>query len=252
MTPIDETALRRSTLVFAPHPDDEVLGCGGLIHQKKKAGADLKIVFMTDGARSHAHLMPESQMKSIREAEGRSAAQVLGLDASDVIYLAFRDQTLSAHQQQALKRVRDILLHENPDDIFIPYRHERPADHRATYDVVLEAIKQTGYTGRIYAYPIWFWYHWPWVPVSVQGVRNRLRMLRNTLVGCAGLRVLKDFKSGVYIGGVLDQKQDALAQHQSQMEPLLPNTDWSTLGGVAEGAFLSCFFQEAEVFQQIS
>src|SRR5687768_6580034 len=46
-TPLGEEELGRSAMVFAPHPDDETLGCGGTILQKRRAGASMRIVFMT-------------------------------------------------------------------------------------------------------------------------------------------------------------------------------------------------------------
>ncbi|QBI52029.1 glucosamine-6-phosphate deaminase-like protein [Streptomonospora litoralis] len=36
-------------LVIAPHPDDEVLGCGGLMHKAKSAGAEVYLQFLTVG-----------------------------------------------------------------------------------------------------------------------------------------------------------------------------------------------------------
>ncbi|MEZ6086390.1 MAG: PIG-L family deacetylase [Phycisphaerae bacterium] len=44
----------KRAIVFSPHQDDEVLGCGGTIIKKIEQGADVHIVFMTNGRRSHA------------------------------------------------------------------------------------------------------------------------------------------------------------------------------------------------------
>jgi hypothetical protein len=66
---IDECALGKPAIIFAPHQDDETLGCGGTIIRKKQAGANLQIVFMTDGCRSHAHLMTEIEPAQSRWVE---------------------------------------------------------------------------------------------------------------------------------------------------------------------------------------
>ena len=44
----NQTPNSDACIVFAPHQDDETLGSGGTIIQKKRKGADVKIVFMTD------------------------------------------------------------------------------------------------------------------------------------------------------------------------------------------------------------
>jgi hypothetical protein len=54
----DDLSLRRSAVVFAPHPDDETLGCGGTIVRKIRAGARVRLVVMTDGGSSHRELLP--------------------------------------------------------------------------------------------------------------------------------------------------------------------------------------------------
>jgi len=50
---LDEKDLGCTATVFSPHPDDETLGCGGTIIKKKRAGAEVKIFYMTDGRKSH-------------------------------------------------------------------------------------------------------------------------------------------------------------------------------------------------------
>ncbi len=47
------TELMVPTVVVAPHPDDETLGCGVLIAAKRRLGAEVAVVFLTDGAASH-------------------------------------------------------------------------------------------------------------------------------------------------------------------------------------------------------
>ena len=84
MSELDQNALGRSAVVFSPHFDDETLGCGGTILKKKRAGADVKIVFMTDGSKSHRHLISENELKAIRASEGLAASSSLGLSACDI------------------------------------------------------------------------------------------------------------------------------------------------------------------------
>ena len=45
-----------TTLIFAAHPDDEVLGCGGAIAKLDSAGAEVHLAFLADGATSNCNL----------------------------------------------------------------------------------------------------------------------------------------------------------------------------------------------------
>src|SRR5436309_3019289 len=77
----------RPALVFAPHQDDEALGCGGTILRKRHSGADVYIAFITDGSQSHARLMDPDKLSALRTEEAIDAAEVLGVDKSRVHFL---------------------------------------------------------------------------------------------------------------------------------------------------------------------
>jgi len=112
MSEFDENALGRSAVVFSPHFDDETLGCGGTILKKKRAGADVKIVFMTDGSKSHRRLISENELKAIRASEGLAASRSLGLNACDICFLEFEETKLSEHLDAATNRVTEMLLQQ--------------------------------------------------------------------------------------------------------------------------------------------
>jgi LmbE family N-acetylglucosaminyl deacetylase len=242
--------LKRPAIVFAPHPDDETLACGGTIIKKKRAGADVKIVFMTDGRQSHGHLIAVHELTSIRADEARAAAGKLGVAENDIIFLEFEDGKLDKNQEVAVHQVAELLQDQQPDQLFIPYYKESPADHWATNRIVLSALQLCQRKATIYEYPIWFWHHWPWVPVPISWRRKTLKVLRDTLVAGMGLRLLWDFNSSVYIEEVIELKREALNQHKSQMSRLLPDPGWATLSDVSDGEFLACFFAEREIFRR--
>jgi len=249
MKELDTSDLAKSAIIFSPHQDDETLGCGGTIIRKIKAGANIQIVFMTDGCKSHSHLISEDELRSIRAREALAAAQRLGLEPNQVISLEFPDGMLNENRSLAIDKVGEILQCYQPEEIFIPYRKEAPSDHFATNRIVLSALKIHHLNAMIYEYPIWFWCHWPWT--SFVGRRREiLSVLKNSLVAGFGLGLLADFKYSVCIEEVLDLKRTALNQHQSQMQRLGSNPSWMTLGDVSQGEFLACFFQKYEFFNR--
>src|SRR5262245_42487805 len=79
--------LGRSAVVFAPHQDDEVLGCGGTVVRKLRAGADVTVVFMTDGSAAHGDLIAPDELTRIRAGEARAACDLLGVPADRVLFL---------------------------------------------------------------------------------------------------------------------------------------------------------------------
>ncbi len=89
-------------LVLAPHPDDEVLGAGGVIQKASSMKLPIKIVFFTYGDsnqwsfflyRKHPVFMPGAveSMGLIRNDEAVTASNILGVDSKDLVFLGYPD-----------------------------------------------------------------------------------------------------------------------------------------------------------------
>lgn len=63
-------------LVFAPHPDDEAIGCGGLILRLLQAGSAVRVVLVTDGSGAGG-LPPQAAQQ--RQQEFRASLARLGV-----------------------------------------------------------------------------------------------------------------------------------------------------------------------------
>src|SRR5262249_14882902 len=111
--------------------------------------------------------------------------------------------------------------------------------------IVRDALRAGDRPVAVCEYPIWFWYHWPWTRLE-GGARARLHGLRE---GLGRLRsLLRDFRWYVPVGDLLERKRAALAAHRSQVQRLVPDPGWVTLGDIADGDFLACFFRGREIF----
>lgn len=243
-----DAELRRSALVISPHQDDETLGCGGTILRKRAAGADVWVVFMTDGRQSHGHLMPAAELAGLRKAEAMAACQVLGVAQERVFFLDYPDGSLGAHRPAATEQVAALLARYDPAEVYLPYRAEPTADHQAAHDIGRAALAQAGTARTVLEYPVWYWHHWPWVSLRQSDKRESWSVLRHTVQAMAGLRLARDFRFGVPIAGVREQKLAALQEHHTQMTPFLPDANWLTLHDVANGEFLNCLLQDYELF----
>ena len=68
--------MNKSILVFAAHPDDEALGCGGTIALHAQTGAHVQVVFMTDGVNSRDNVQ-KIEVEERRDA-AKEASRILG------------------------------------------------------------------------------------------------------------------------------------------------------------------------------
>lgn len=237
-----------SAMVFAPHQDDEVLGCGGLILAKVRAGAQVKIVFLTDGSGSHKELIDSNELVRIRELEAISANAALGLVASDLIFLRIKDGDLSskASQEEATKGIVALLKMHCPDEVYIPYRHEPHPDHVGAYLSVMNALPYYTRSIRVFEYAVWFWNFWPWVDIQNFGWRNAYRLLKRIII--SNYRMIRDFSFVIGIEADLESKISALNNYRSQVERRGNNAQWPILSDVANGEFLTCLLQKQEIF----
>lgn len=242
---IDGAELARPAIVFAPHPDDETLGCGGTILRKRASGADVRVVFMTDGAQSHSRLMAPEQMRALRAGEAVAATAALGVSREHVHLLDFPDGRLAEYHDEGVRRVADLLRQTRPEEVYVPYHRDGPPDHLATTGTVTAALRSAELPATVYEYPIWYWHHWPWTrqPGGWRALPYRLKQTRGHL-----RTLMRDFRWYVRVGGVLERKRAALAEHHSQVQRLVPAPDWVTLGDIASGDFLACFFRDREIF----
>lgn len=245
--PLDTAELSASAVVFAPHQDDETLGCGGTVVRKTTAGASVSVVFLTDGSGSHPQLMAREQLVETRAGEAFAALGVLGIAPKDVRFLGAPDGALVNHADTIVPALREILEDRRPEQVFVPYARDRLSDHEATRDLLLTAARQVARSLTVFEYPVWFWDHWPWMQQSAGSATHRTRrFVRESLA------LLMDFNTHVAIGDVLETKIAALECHRTQMTRFDGSDEWPTLGDVAGGDFLRCLLRDSEIFHRWS
>ena len=91
-------------ILFAPHPDDEALGCAGMIYNQLIKGRKVKVVVLTNGDADtkswemlhHSKPGYEDMMKHgrTRQKETISAMNLLGLSEENILFLGYPDQGL--------------------------------------------------------------------------------------------------------------------------------------------------------------
>jgi GT2 family glycosyltransferase/LmbE family N-acetylglucosaminyl deacetylase len=127
-------------LVFAPHPDDEILGCAGLMQRLVREGLAVHVVVVTDGA--------AGGIAAIREQECAAGLACLGVNSFE--FWRFPDSSLPLHDAIGA-RYRQCVQQWKPTDIALPAPSESHPDHRRLTRGVLDFL-----TGQ-WAGQLWFY-----------------------------------------------------------------------------------------------
>lgn len=241
--------LKQSAMIFAPHQDDETLGCGGTIIRKRSLDVDVDVVFLTDGHTSHRHLMPPDVLSAVREEEATAACAKLGVPAERLTFLRYPDGYLKTVGDIAARLILDLLRERQPREIYIPYARDPQPDHAATNKIVRSVLKASGLNATVLEYPVWAWYQWPWVSMpSMTPGRTVRQVLANSAKLNFGMRLSRDMNYAIATNEVRQQKIEALNEHRTQMTRMNGNPDWATLHDVANGDWLDYFLQRDEIF----
>ena len=117
-------------LVFAPHPDDEVLGTGGTI---AKATADGKRVIVCIATSNEDD-------SDIRKKECEDACSILGIE--EILTLDFPDLALDrVPHSEFTGAIQDVIQKYRPQTVFTPYSGDLHTDHKALAAAVLVALR---------------------------------------------------------------------------------------------------------------
>lgn len=150
----------RPILVLAPHPDDETLGCGGLIAEACARGQEVRVVVLTDGSGSHpgSKLFPPPRLAGLRRSEARAAASALGLSDDRLTFCGLRDGTAPQDGPvfaAAVAHLSALVTRLGAGLICATWEHDPHRDHAAAHAIAAAAARRTG--ARHLAYPIWGW-----------------------------------------------------------------------------------------------
>lgn len=136
----------KSVLVIAAHPDDEVLGCGGLMARLAQSGTKVTSVFLADGVSSrYEYVEKEAWSKELatRRQAGAKAAEILG--SQPPIYYDFSDNQLDQIPLLELAKVVEYHFEEmSPDLVLTHFPGDLNVDHRKVSEAVATAARPGG------------------------------------------------------------------------------------------------------------
>ncbi len=141
--------MTKSIMVVAPHPDDEVLGCGGIIAKYSESGIHVYVLVVTRGT---PKLYSAEKIENIRK-EARNAHSLLGV--KETVFLDFPAPELDIISMAEIAReISDVIKRFSITDLYIPHRGDIHGDHRVVFNACIIAARPVGnYTVKsIYAY----------------------------------------------------------------------------------------------------
>ena len=144
-----------TVLVCAAHPDDDVLGIGGLMRALAVAGVRLHLLAATDGEASHpgSTVVTPAELARRRVEETAAALAALGVDAAGSIRLGLPDGGLGGVEEELTAVVTRCA--RNVDLVLAPWAHDAHPDHEA----LGRAARAAAATWRVplLAFPVWAW-----------------------------------------------------------------------------------------------
>jgi LmbE family N-acetylglucosaminyl deacetylase len=188
-----------SAVIVAAHPDDEVLGAGGLMAALAAAGARLRLVAVTDGEGSHRSRADRTTLGRRRTAETAAALRALGAETTDVVRLGLPDSGLAGREDELTAALGQLIA--GFDLCLAPWDADMHPDHETAGRAARRAARSARRPGArgargargawFLCYPIWMW-HWaspgdrrvPWdralrVPLAAPAAARKL-----AAIGC--------------------------------------------------------------------
>lgn len=191
---------RRRAVIVAPHPDDEILGCAGLLRRCAERGMPCLIVSVTDGGASHpdSALWPPQRLVRERVQESTQALALLAPQAQ-VLRLGLPDGRIAEHAAQLLQRLEPLL--QPSDALLCTWREDGHPDHEATGQACATAARHAGC--RLFELPIWAW-HWaepgdarvPWHRAAAIALAPQELALKRQALSCFRSQLLPDPSTG--------------------------------------------------------
>ena len=193
---------RGPPLILAPHPDDESLGCGGLIAESVALGSPAFVIVLTDGTGSHpnSRAYPAPKLRRLREREAQAATAALGLKPDRIAFLGLPDTQSPVSGpafEAAVTAVSSLAMRLGAGLLLTPWRHDPHCDHESAHLIGRAAAAETRVQQR--AYPVWGLTLPPETPLS-----------GNLPTGCR-----------IDVTQHLNRKRAAIAAHRSQYAGLI-------------------------------
>lgn len=148
-----DQAIESNVLVLSPHPDDELIGCGGTLLGLAHNGAKIHVVQMTEGATCKAlKQFSEEDRRTLRLHEAQSVAE--SLDFSLTCWVTGSGFALE-NTSETRAHLSSILTKLQPKVVFVPSASDLHPEHRLAFEIFIEVYHELDLIADVYEYPVW-------------------------------------------------------------------------------------------------
>lgn len=140
--------MKKKILIIAPHPDDEVLGCGGIMKKYTKEGHSVFVLILTNGS----SVRYGDKMIDTLQKEALSCNEILGVEK--VIFKDLPEQKLDGLPViDIVKEIEAVVDDLKPEVVYTPHKGDINQDHGAIFNATMIAIRSMNkYVQEIYCY----------------------------------------------------------------------------------------------------
>lgn len=129
----------KKILIVAPHPDDEVLGCGAFMHQSSIAGDQVYVLIVTRGS---PKFYTDEQIANVRK-EASAAHEVLGV--KETFFLEYHAPELDQAPISSIANdIAKYISTKKIDTLLLPHRGDIHNDHTVVFKAGLVAARPVG------------------------------------------------------------------------------------------------------------
>jgi LmbE family N-acetylglucosaminyl deacetylase len=126
----------KKVLIIAPHPDDEILGCGGSIIKHIQAGDEVYICIVTKGVQP----LFDPQIVEKTRVEALTCHNHIGVKKT--YFLDFPSVLIDKEDRYIINgKVLDVIKVIKPDDVYIPHWGDMQKDHQIVADACMVALR---------------------------------------------------------------------------------------------------------------
>lgn len=144
-------------LVIAPHPDDEILGCGGTIALAAEGGAEVHVLIVFDGAAGDPQLVFESgSYTERRHREARAGGERIGVSGYTFWNLPEGHLALDHELEEGARRLEDLIRDVRPDLILAPWEGDEHPDHQTVSRAVRRWLDGSNrFACEVWGFEVW-------------------------------------------------------------------------------------------------